>query len=219
MTASDDRMEDALRKARAEDNRTRNVRIIFGLLAFVALLCAGGAFAYAQNQATSQRHALGLEVRDHCRVEARQDDAQRALDVKLAAADQMTVARLLALPVPDAGFDAATVGFGVRNVADLPAALAELRRVLRPEARLGILEITTPTGALAPFYRLWFDHVVPLLGKALKGGAAYTYLPASVRRFPGPQELAALLRAAGFEDVAYRTFAGGIIALHTGVAR
>ena len=59
---------------------------------------------------------------------------------------------------------------------------------------------------------------MPLLGKALKGGAAYTYLPASVRRFPGPDELAGLLRAAGFEDVAYRTFAGGIVALHTGVA-
>jgi demethylmenaquinone methyltransferase/2-methoxy-6-polyprenyl-1,4-benzoquinol methylase len=126
---------------------------------------------------------------------------------------------LLALPFPDASFDAATVGFGVRNVADLPAALVELRRVLRSDGRLGILEITTPTGALAPFYRLWFDHVVPLLGKVLKGGAAYTYLPASVRRFPGPEELAGLLRAAGFGDVAYRTFAGGIVALHTGVAR
>jgi demethylmenaquinone methyltransferase/2-methoxy-6-polyprenyl-1,4-benzoquinol methylase len=126
---------------------------------------------------------------------------------------------LLALPFPDASFDAATVGFGVRNVSDLSAALVELRRALRSEGRLGILEITTPTGALAPFYRLWFDHVVPLLGKVLKGGAAYTYLPASVRRFPGPEELAGLLRAAGFEEVAYRTFAGGIVALHTGVAR
>jgi demethylmenaquinone methyltransferase/2-methoxy-6-polyprenyl-1,4-benzoquinol methylase len=126
---------------------------------------------------------------------------------------------LLALPFPDASFDAATVGFGVRNVSDLSAALVELRRALRSEGRLGILEITTPTGALAPFYRLWFDHVVPLLGKVLKGGAAYTYLPASVRRFPGPEELAGLLRTAGFQDVAYRTFAGGIVALHTGVAR
>jgi demethylmenaquinone methyltransferase / 2-methoxy-6-polyprenyl-1,4-benzoquinol methylase len=124
---------------------------------------------------------------------------------------------VLALPFPDADFDAATVGFGVRNVADLPGALAELRRVLRPQGRVGILEITTPTGALAPFYRLWFDRVVPLLGRVLKGGAAYTYLPASVRRFPGPVELASLLEQAGFTDVSYRTFAGGIVALHTGV--
>ena len=126
---------------------------------------------------------------------------------------------LLALPFEDGSFDAATVGFGVRNVADLPKALAELRRVLRAGGRLGVLEITTPRGALAPFYRVWFDRIVPLLGKALRGGAAYTYLPASVRRFPGPDELAASLREAGFSDIGYRLFAGGIVALHAGTAR
>jgi demethylmenaquinone methyltransferase/2-methoxy-6-polyprenyl-1,4-benzoquinol methylase len=123
---------------------------------------------------------------------------------------------LLALPFEDASFDAATVGFGVRNVADLGRGLAELTRVLVPGGRLGILEITTPTGFLAPFYRVWFDRIVPLLGKLLKGGAAYSYLPASVRRFPGPDELAELMRGAGLGDVEYRTFAGGIVALHTG---
>jgi len=124
----------------------------------------------------------------------------------------------LALPFPENSFDAATVGFGVRNVADLALALAELRRVLRAGGRLAILEITQPSGALGPFYRLWFDRVVPLLGKALKGGAAYTYLPASVRRFPNPDALAELIRAAGFEDVRYRRLGGGIVALHTGTA-
>jgi demethylmenaquinone methyltransferase/2-methoxy-6-polyprenyl-1,4-benzoquinol methylase len=126
---------------------------------------------------------------------------------------------LMAMPFPDDRFDAATVGFGVRNVSDLDVALAELARVLTPGGRLGILEITTPTGFLAPFYRLWFDRIVPLLGKLFKGGVAYTYLPASVRRFPGPDALAAQMAAAGFEHVAYRTFAGGIVALHTGLAR
>ena len=122
---------------------------------------------------------------------------------------------LLELPFEDGSFDAATVGFGVRNVADLSAAIAELRRVLRPGGRLGILEITRPRGPLRFFYSLWFDRIVPLLGKVLPGGEAYTYLPASVRRFPGPDDLAAQLE--GFREVRYRLFAGGIVALHTGV--
>ena len=122
---------------------------------------------------------------------------------------------LLSLPFADANFDAATVGFGVRNVDDLERALRELRRVLRGGGRLGVLEITRPRGLLAPFYRFWFDGVVPLLGKLLPGGAAYSYLPASVRRFPGPQELAELIATAGFAEVRFRTFAGGIVALHT----
>jgi demethylmenaquinone methyltransferase/2-methoxy-6-polyprenyl-1,4-benzoquinol methylase len=123
---------------------------------------------------------------------------------------------VLALPFHDATFDSAVVGFGIRNVADLEAGLGELRRVLRPGGRLGILEITTPRGILAPFYRVWFDTVVPLLGRILPGGEAYTYLPASVRRFPSPEKLAALLAANGYSKVRYRTFAGGIVALHVG---
>jgi len=125
---------------------------------------------------------------------------------------------LLVLPFEAASFETATVGFGVRNVADLEKGLTELRRVLVPGGRVAVLEITQPRGLLAPFYRLWFDRIVPLLGKLLKGGAAYTYLPASVRRFPGPDELAGLMRTVGFDEISYRTFAGGIVALHTGTA-
>jgi len=125
---------------------------------------------------------------------------------------------VLTLPFEDASFDAAVVGFGVRNVEDLEAGLRELRRVLRPRGRLGILEITTPRGFLAPFYRVWFDRIVPLLGRLLPGGDAYTYLPASVRRFPGPEELVSLLERCGFGAVRFRLFAGGIVALHVGEA-
>jgi demethylmenaquinone methyltransferase/2-methoxy-6-polyprenyl-1,4-benzoquinol methylase len=124
---------------------------------------------------------------------------------------------LLALPFQDESFDAATVGFGVRNVGDLDRAIGELRRVLRPRGRLAILEITQPRGALRPFFALWFDRVVPLLGRVLPGGKAYTYLPASVRRFPGADELTAQLERQGFEQVRVRLFGGSIVALHVGV--
>jgi len=124
----------------------------------------------------------------------------------------------LALPFADGSFDGATVGFGVRNLVDLEAGLRELRRVLRRGGRLGILEITRPRGLLRPFYKLWFDGLIPLAGKLLPGGSAYTYLPASVRRFPEAKDFADLMQSAGFEQVGYRLFAGGIVALHTGTA-
>jgi demethylmenaquinone methyltransferase/2-methoxy-6-polyprenyl-1,4-benzoquinol methylase len=123
---------------------------------------------------------------------------------------------LLALPFEDESFDVVTVGFGIRNVLDLEAALRELARVLRPAGRFACLEITQPAGLLRPFFRVWFDRVVPLLGRALPGGAAYTYLPASVRRFPGPADLGAAFERAGFTDVTWRLMAGGIVALHLG---
>ena len=149
------------------------------------------------------------------------DFSQRMLERAQAKSDEIEWIEgdALALPFAEASFDAATVGFGARNLDDLEGGLRELRRVLRRGGRVGILEITRPRGVLRPFYKLWFDGLVPLAGKLLPGGCAYTYLPASVRRFPEAKELSELMQAAGFEQVRYRLFAGGIVALHTGTAR
>ena len=169
--------------------------------------CGTGDFAVADLRAGAAR-VVGLDFSPRMLERAR----RKAPQVEWVEGD------LLALPFPDATFDAATVGFGVRNVADLELALRELRRVLRSGGRVAILEITQPRGPLRPFYSLWFDRVVPLLGKALPGGSAYTYLPASVKRFPAADALAALMRDAGFAEVRYRLLAGSIVALHTGEA-
>jgi demethylmenaquinone methyltransferase / 2-methoxy-6-polyprenyl-1,4-benzoquinol methylase len=148
------------------------------------------------------------------------DFSERMLERARAKSDQVewVGGDALALPFDDGSFDAATIGFGARNLDDLEAGLRELRRVLRSGGRVGILEITQPRGLLRPFYKFWFDGLVPLAGKLLPGGSAYTYLPASVRRFPGAKELAELMQDTGFEQVRYRLFAGGIVALHTGTA-
>jgi demethylmenaquinone methyltransferase/2-methoxy-6-polyprenyl-1,4-benzoquinol methylase len=125
----------------------------------------------------------------------------------------------LDLPFEDDRFAAATVAFGIRNVADLTGGLRELARVVRPGGKVVCLEITTPeSGPLAGFHRLWFDRLVPGVGRVIdrKGDSAYTYLPASVRRFPGPTPLAHLMYESGLRDVRFRTLGGGIVALHVG---
>lgn len=123
----------------------------------------------------------------------------------------------LELPYADDSFDAATVGFGARNFSDLPRGLAEMTRVVRPGGRVVVLEFTTPTRPpLSLFYRLWFDRIVPLLGRVAGDADAYTYLPDSVKRWPAPALLAAELARAGLGDVRYLLTAGGILAIHVG---
>ena len=155
------------------------------------------------------------------------DFSERMLEV----ARQKAAARDLAVPVnfewanameldwPDDSFDAATVGFGVRNFADLDRGLSQLARVVRPGGHVVILEATVPQRPpLSTFFSLWFDRAVPILGRVAGDADAYTYLPNSVRRFPGPYELAARLASAGLSAVRYVITAGGIIALHVGTA-
>jgi len=123
----------------------------------------------------------------------------------------------LALPYPSDSFDAATVGFGARNFADVGRGLRELVRVVRPGGRVVVLEITTPTRPpLSVFYRLWFDRIVPAAGRLLGFSAAYEYLPRSVRSFLTPEALAAEMVSAGLTDVRYVLTAGSIIAIHAG---
>jgi demethylmenaquinone methyltransferase/2-methoxy-6-polyprenyl-1,4-benzoquinol methylase len=149
----------------------------------------------------------------------------------------------LELPYGEDAFDAATVGFGARNFSDLAKGLGEMVRVVRPGGRVVVLEITTPLKPpLSAFYALWFDRVVPQIGRAVQalsralallrgtrkersgasspGGVtiaeAYTYLPSSVKRFPGPSGLAAELQRAGLEEISYVLLAGGIVAIHAG---
>jgi demethylmenaquinone methyltransferase/2-methoxy-6-polyprenyl-1,4-benzoquinol methylase len=168
--------------------------------------CGTGDLAVADQKAGADR-VTGLDFSEKMLARAR-----------LKAQLDWVQGDLLALPFADETFDAATVGFGVRNVADLELSLRELRRVLKPGGRLAILEITHPRGILKPFFSLWFDRVVPLLGRLLPGGSAYTYLPASVKRFPNAEGLADLMRASGFGDVRIKLLGGTIVALHTGVA-
>ncbi len=126
-------------------------------------------------------------------------------------------ANALELPYRDDEFAAATVGFGVRNFSDLERGLSELVRVVRPGGKVVILEMTTPTRPpLSTFFALWFDRVVPLLGRLAGDADAFTYLPRSVRRFPAPHELAATMERCGLRSIRYVLTAGGIIAIHVG---
>lgn len=155
------------------------------------------------------------------------DFSERMLDLarqKASALDlgqvRFEYANALALPYDDGQFDAATVGFGARNFRDLEQGLGEMVRVVKPGGRVVVLEITTPTRPpLSWFFELWFDRLVPALGRIAGDSAAYSYLPSSVRRFPAPRELAALMSRCGLERVGWLLTAGGIIALHHGVAR
>lgn len=123
----------------------------------------------------------------------------------------------LELPYEEDSFDAATVGFGIRNFSDLARGLQEMARVVRPGGRVVVLEFTTPTRLpLSLFFGLWFDRIVPVLGRLAGDADAYTYLPESVKRFPAPAALAAEMERAGLGELSYLLTAGGIVTIHAG---
>ena len=147
------------------------------------------------------------------------DFSERMLELARAKAPEVRFEQgnALELPYGDGEFDAVTVGFGARNFADLRRGLSEMARVTRPGGRVVVLEITSPQRPpLSWFFALWFDRVVPALGRLAGDPDAYSYLPSSVRRFPGPRQLAAELAAAGLREVRWLSTAGGIIAIHSG---
>jgi demethylmenaquinone methyltransferase/2-methoxy-6-polyprenyl-1,4-benzoquinol methylase len=174
-------------------------------------VCTGtGDLALAlADRVTASGEVVGVDFAERMLERARAK-AEGRPGVRFAAADA------LALPFADDAFDAAAVAFGIRNVDDLDLGIAEMARVVRPGGRVVILEITAPA-RMRRFYELWFDRVVPRLGRLLgRDGAAYAYLPASVRRFPAPPELAARMAAAGLREVRWRPLAFGIVAIHHG---
>jgi demethylmenaquinone methyltransferase/2-methoxy-6-polyprenyl-1,4-benzoquinol methylase len=160
---------------------------------------------------------VGIDFSEHMLELARE---KARADPGSGASLRFESANALSLPFADGAFDAATVGFGARNFADLERGLSEMARVVRPGGRVVVLEITTPQRPpLSTFFELWFDRIVPLLGRLAGDAQAYSYLPLSVRRFPDPDALAAVMWRSGMSDLHYILTGGGIVALHVGVVR
>ena len=173
--------------------------------------CGTGDFAFALRRVVGpEGRVIGIDISDEMLKVAREKSGRNQLWVEFVNGD------VLELPFGDGEFDACTVGFGIRNVPDIERAFGEMRRVCRPNGRVICLEITQPQmPVFKQFYGLWFNHAVPVLGRLAAGDeSAYTYLPESVKRFPAPEELKAIMQSAGLRNVRYQLLAGGIIALH-----
>ena len=180
------------------------------------LCCGTGDLALELRKRVGPRgRVVGADFSERMLELANEKAAERGLeDVTFEWADA------LELPYSDASFDAVTIGFGARNLADLDRGVREMARVLRPGGRLVILEITQPQRPpLSTFFSVWFDRLVPLLGRFAGDAAAYSYLPESVLSFPPPAGLAEVMDAAGLEGIRYTVLAGGIIAIHSGTRR
>jgi demethylmenaquinone methyltransferase / 2-methoxy-6-polyprenyl-1,4-benzoquinol methylase len=179
----------------------------------VDVACGSGALTRELARAVGRGgQVVGVDVSEPMLRQARRRRApEGAADLRYLGGDA------LALPLDDASVDAATIAFGLRNVPDYAACLAELVRVTRPGGRVVVLEIAIPAGGLGrALAAAWFERAVPLLGRLAGGGGAYRYLPRSVRGYPPPREVARLMLRVGVSRVRWRRMAAGLVTLHVG---
>lgn len=174
------------------------------------LCCGTGDMAFALRRRGERAEITGADF----------SHAMLVLAVKKTSAERRVKwieADALQLPFADESFDLITSAFGFRNLADYDAGLREICRVLRPGGEFGILEFSEPKGVLAKFYDVYFKSVLPKIGRIISGNqGAYCYLPASVKRFPQPDEMLARMRDAGFRDVSWTPYTFGIAGLYRG---
>jgi demethylmenaquinone methyltransferase/2-methoxy-6-polyprenyl-1,4-benzoquinol methylase len=177
------------------------------------LCCGTGDLAFAfRREAPAGAEITGSDFVPEMLVLARAKAAASGAAVEFMAADA------LALPFADASFDLVSCAFGLRNLANYDRGLQEIHRVLRPGGVAAILEFSEPPGKMfGALYQFYFRHVLPRLGGLISGSAsAYSYLPISVSKFPLPEELVFRLERAGFTDVQFERWTGGIVTLHVG---
>ena len=172
------------------------------------LCCGTGDMAFALRRRGSEAEITGVDF-SHTMLTLAAEKSSAEQRMKWTEADA------LQLPFADESFDLITSAFGFRNLADYDAGLREIWRVLRPGGQFGILEFSEPKGMLGKLYDVYFKHVLPRIGNMISGNnGAYSYLPASVARFPGPEEMVARMRELGFRDVSWTSYTFGIAGLY-----
>ena len=193
----------------------RTARTFSGILSrpdaqVLDLCCGTGDMAFALRQQGPQSRITGADFSHAMLVLASEKSASRP--VRWIEADA------LRLPFPDQSFDLITSAFGFRNLADYEPGLCEIRRVLRPGGECGILEFNEPRGFLGQLYKVYFKSILPRIGKLISGNeGAYSYLPASVARFPTPPELLERMQTVGFREVSWTPYTFGIAGLFRGM--
>jgi demethylmenaquinone methyltransferase / 2-methoxy-6-polyprenyl-1,4-benzoquinol methylase len=174
------------------------------------LCCGTGDMAFALGRQGPQSRITGADF-SHTMLVLASKKTSEPHTIKWIEADA------LQLPFPDQSFDLVTSAFGFRNLADYDAGLREILRVLRPEGECGILEFSEPQGIMGKIYDVYFKSVLPRVGRLISGNTgAYSYLPASVERFPQPPEIISRMKVAGFRDASWTPYTFGIAGLFRG---